>query len=383
MRLAVYGGTFNPIHLGHMNAARAVVSALALDRLLLMPAGQPPHKPIPQGSPTPEMRLEMCALAARSMERVEASGLELERDGPSYTVDTLRAVKERYPQARLWLVMGTDMLLSFDRWRQPRDIARLCRLSVVARDESDRVRIREQAARLHALLGAEVDIIDCPALPMSSTQVRESLSPELLAPAVLDYIRRRRLYLPTPEELRAAVEKRVSPKRMAHILGCEKLAVQLAARYGVDEYGARAAAILHDCTKALDEKEQLTLCEKWHIITDYGADDFAALIHADTGAEVARREFHMPPDIVEAIRTHTTGAETMTTLQKLLYVADMCEETRLWPGADRLRALALSDLEAAVTAAMEQTVAFVRQRGQEPYYKTLVSLRLRKAEEKL
>lgn len=383
MRLAVYGGTFNPIHLGHMNAARAAVSALSLDRLLLMPAGLPPHKALPQGSPTAEMRLEMCALAARSLERVEASGLELERNGPSYTVDTLRAVKARYPQAQLWLVMGTDMLLSFDRWRQPRDIAGLCRLAVVARDESDRARIRQRAAELRGLVGAEVDIIHCPALPMSSTQIRERLSPELLDPDVLDYIQRHRLYLPTPEALRAAVEKRVSPKRMAHILGCERLAVQLAARYGADEYDARAAAILHDCTKALDEKEQLTLCEKWHIITDYGADDFPALIHADTGAEVARREFHMPPDIVEAIRTHTIGAEAMTTLQKILYVADMCEESRVWPGADRLRALALSDLEAAVTAAMEQTVAFIRQRGQVPYYKTLVSLRLRKAEEKL
>lgn len=383
MRLAVYGGTFNPIHLGHMNAARAAVSALALDKLLLMPAGLPPHKTLPQGSPTAEMRLEMCALAARSLERVEASGLELERNGPSYTVDTLRAVTARYPQAQLWLVMGTDMLLSFDRWRQPREIAGLCRLAVVARDESDRARIRQRAEDLRGLVGAEVDVIHCPALPMSSTQIRERLSPELLDPAVLDYIQRHRLYLPTPEALRAAVEKRVSPKRMAHILGCEKLAVQLAARYGADEYDARAVAILHDCTKALDEKEQLTLCEKWHIITNYGADDFPALIHADTGAEVARREFHMPPEIVEAIRTHTTGAEAMTTLQKILYVADMCEETRLWPGADRLRALALSDLEAAVTAAMEQTVAFIRQRGQEPYYKTLVSLRLRKAEEKL
>lgn len=383
MRLAVYGGTFNPIHLGHMNAARAAVSALALDRLLLMPAGQPPHKPLPPGSPTPEMRLDMCALAARSLDRVEACGLELERRGPSYTVDTLRAVKARYPGAQLWLVLGTDMLLSFDRWRQPEEILSLCRLAVVARDEGDRARIREQALRLEGRLGASVDVIHCPALPMSSTQVRESLSPALLDPAVLDYIRQHRLYLPSPEALRAAVGARVSPKRMAHILGCERLSVQLAARYGVPEYDARAAAILHDCTKALSEKEQLTLCEKWHIITDYGEKDFAALIHADTGAETARREFHMPPDIVEAIRTHTTGAESMTTLQKLLYVADMCEETRVWPGAQALRALALSDLEAAVTAAMEQTVAFVRQRGAEPYYKTLVSLRLRKAEEKL
>ena len=86
----------------------------------------------------------------------------------------------------------------------------------------------------------------------------------------------------------------------------------------------------------------------------------------------------MPPDIVEAIRTHTTGACAMTDLQKILYVADMCEETRNWPGVEDLRTLALTDLEAAVTSAMERTAAFIREQGREPYYKTLDALKLRK-----
>ena len=378
MRLAMDGGTFNPIHLGHMHAATAVAEGLGLDRLLLMPAGIPPHKTLPEGSATPAQRLEMCRIAAGHIPRAEACPLELERTGASYTVDTLRELRQRYPQADLWLVVGTDMVLSFDRWRQPDEIAKLCRLAVVARDEQDREAIAEKAVQLRESLNLGIDIVDCPALPMSSTQVRESLDEGLLHPAVLDYIRQHRLYLPSLEQLRQEVERRVSPKRMAHILGCERMAAAMAQRHGADDYTVRAAAILHDCTKALNEKEQLTLCEKWNIINDYGEQDFAQLIHADTGAEVARREFKMPDDIVDAIRTHTTGDLHMTALQSILYVADMCEETRTWPGVEELRALALADLEAAVTSALERSAAFIREQGREPYYKTLDALKVRK-----
>ena len=378
MRLAMYGGTFNPIHLGHMNAAQAVVDGLQLDKLLLMPANVPPHKALPEGSASPAQRLEMCRLAAAQLERVEACPLELERTGPSYTVDTLQALREQYPQAQLWLVVGTDMVLSFDRWREPEKMAQLCRLAVVARDEVDRQRIAEKAAFLRERLGMGIDVLEHPAMPMSSTQVRESMDERLLHPVVMDYIRKNRLYLPPLEQLRQEVERRVSARRMAHILGCEAMAARMAQVYGVDDYTVRAAAILHDCTKALSPKEQLTLCEKWNIMYDYGENDFIALIHADTGAETARREFRMPDDIVSAIRTHTTGDREMTTLQKILYVADMCEETRSWPGVEDLRELALTDLEGAVTSAMERTAAFIREQGREPYYKTLDALKLRK-----
>ncbi|MBQ4578330.1 MAG: nicotinate (nicotinamide) nucleotide adenylyltransferase [Clostridia bacterium] len=378
MKIAMYGGTFNPIHLGHMHAATAVAESLRLDKLLLMPAGIPPHKVLPEGSATPAQRLEMCRIAAGYIPRAEACPLELERVGASYTVDTLEELKRRHPEADLWLVVGTDMVLTFDKWREPEKMAKLCRLAVVARDESDRQRITQKAEALRQNLGLGIDLVDCPALPMSSTQVRETMDESLLHPAVLEYIRQNRLYLPSPEHLRAEVEKRVSPKRMAHILGCERMAAKMAEKYGVDDYTVRAAAILHDCTKALSEKEQLTLCEKWNIIIDYDEDNFAQLIHADTGAEVARREFKMPEDIVSAIRTHTTGDVSMTDLQKILYVADMCEETRTWPGVEELRALALTDLEGAVTSAMERTAAFIREQGREPYYKTLDALKLRK-----
>ncbi len=377
----MFGGTFNPPHLGHMAAARACVEQLSLDRLLLMPAAIPPHKVLPEGSATASQRLEMCRIAARYIPHCQASGLELEREGPSYTCETVELLAEQYPGDELWLVIGTDMVLSFAHWREPEKILSHCSLAVVARDEGDRERIAQTAQTLRDTLGAQVDIIRAPALPASSTQVRGGEKGELLHPAVAEYVRQNRLYLPTLDALREAVRLRMKEKRYLHTLGCEKLAAEMARKYGADEYTVRAAAILHDCTKALSPKEQLTLAEKWNIIFDYTEEDFVQLIHADTGAETAKRIFLMPDDVCDAIRTHTVGGPgPMTTAQKILYVADLCEETRSYPGVEDMRALALTDLEEAFTAGLKRTADFVTQQGKTPYHVTTDMLKERISE---
>ena len=125
MRIGIYGGTFDPIHLGHLAAAKTVIETLALDRLLLIPAAIPPHKALKEKSATAEHRLAMTRLGAESlcMKQAEVSDIEMRREGPSYTVDTLRELKAQYPEAELWLLMGTDMIESFLRWREPEDPA--------------------------------------------------------------------------------------------------------------------------------------------------------------------------------------------------------------------------------------------------------------------
>ena len=112
MKIGIFGGTVNPPHLGHVTSARAVIEILKLDRLLLVPDGTPPHKTLPEGSPTAEQRLEMSRLAGEQMnlgDRVETLNLEIRRAGRSFTADTLETVHEQYPDAELWLLMGTDM----------------------------------------------------------------------------------------------------------------------------------------------------------------------------------------------------------------------------------------------------------------------------------
>ena len=128
MKLGIYGGTFNPPHLGHLTSARLALDALGLDELRFVPAALPPHKRLPPDAPGPEARLEMVELAADGLllpGRVSVSGMELSRPGKSYTADTLAQLHAQNPGAELWLMMGTDMFLTLQNWREPERITAL------------------------------------------------------------------------------------------------------------------------------------------------------------------------------------------------------------------------------------------------------------------
>ena len=140
MRIGVYGGTFNPPHLGHLTAARTVFDMLKLDKLVLIPAGIPPHKDLPAESPTAEQRLEMTALAGEQLglgDRVEVLDIELTRTGKSYTADTLRELSTRWPEAEFWLLMGTDMFLTLHTWSRPEEIFSMAGVAAFGRTEED------------------------------------------------------------------------------------------------------------------------------------------------------------------------------------------------------------------------------------------------------
>ena len=121
-RIGIFGGTFNPPHLGHIQAAKHAVEALALDRLLLIPDRIAPHKVMPAHSPTPQQRLEMLQIAAADHPKLEVCDLELHREGPSYTYETVEQLHALYPDAQLVLMMGSDMFLTFQNWKNPQRI---------------------------------------------------------------------------------------------------------------------------------------------------------------------------------------------------------------------------------------------------------------------
>ncbi|HEU0078829.1 MAG TPA: nicotinate-nucleotide adenylyltransferase [Longimicrobiaceae bacterium] len=133
MRLGVYGGTFDPPHLGHLAAASDACDALRLDRLLWIPAAVHPLKG-GRVRTSPELRLEMVRAAIAGDPRFEADDLELRRTGPSYTVDTLRALRERHPEAEIFFLTGADNLAELPRWREPDEIARIATLAVLTRE---------------------------------------------------------------------------------------------------------------------------------------------------------------------------------------------------------------------------------------------------------
>ena len=379
MKLGIYGGTFNPPHLGHLAAAQYALEALGLDELRFVPAAAPPHKALPAGSPAPEERLAMTEMAADSLllpDRVGVSDMELARPGKSYTADTLRQLRAKYPEARLWLLMGTDMFLTLHQWREPEAIAALAGLCTFARAASDSLEALDaQAACLQKTFGAETRVLRLPrVVEVSSTQLRELLArgegQDYLAPAVYGYIIRRGLYgvhwdlkhLPD-RELRACSYSMIKAKRIAHVQGTEGEAARLARRWGADEEKARRSAILHDCTKYLNMEEQLQLCAKYGIVLDDLERQAVKLLHAKTGACVARDVYGVSDDMYEAIFWHTTGKADMTLLEKILYIADYMEPTRDFPGVERLRALAYEDLDAAVCLGCEMSIQEMHDRG--------------------
>lgn len=195
MKTGVMGGTFNPPHKGHLAAADAARQTLGLERVLFIPTNLPPHKELPEGSATTEQRCEMVRLMTEPYPWAVCSDLEIRRGGASYTVDTLKALHDT-GEHDLTLIVGTDMLLSFDRsWRAPEEIVRFSALAVVARGTEDRPVLEEKAQKLRQTLGARITLVECPVLPISSTDVRQQGGFEALTPPeVAAYIRQNRLY---------------------------------------------------------------------------------------------------------------------------------------------------------------------------------------------
>ncbi|MBR1456147.1 MAG: nicotinate (nicotinamide) nucleotide adenylyltransferase [Oscillospiraceae bacterium] len=377
MRIAVYGGSFNPPHLGHAEAAKTVYNELRPDLFLIIPDNIPPHKDMAEGSPTAEQRMELCSLAFRDVPGAQISDIELHREGKSYTADTVQLLRERYPDDELLLVMGTDMLLSFEEWYRFEYLLHSCTLAVLARGELEGDVLREHAAYLTQRYGARIRILPHEPLPMQSRDIRERLKlrlcADLLDDRVYGCIIRNGYYDAQPELswLREKAYAYLSPKRIAHVAGCESEAVLLAKHWGEDPEIAATAGILHDITKKLDFQEQLNLCEKYGIICDNAELSNPKLLHARTGAALARELFGISDAVYEAIRWHTTGKPDMTMLEKIIYLADYIEPTRDFPGVDALREKAYEDLNAAMALGLGMSLEEIRSHGTEPYKDTV------------
>ena len=165
------------------------------------------------------------------------------------------------------------------------------------------------------------------------------------------------------EEMRKGILSRLKGYRYPHSLGVERAAKWLAQQYGGDVEKAAVAGILHDITKHLSPQEQLNLCEKYGIIPCAVEKSEPKMLHGKTAAAIARAEYGMPDDVCDAIACHTTGKYGMTTLDKILYLADYIEETRDFPGVDKARELARVSLDRALLYCYDQTLIELVTRG--------------------
>jgi nicotinate-nucleotide adenylyltransferase len=194
--LGVLGGTFNPPTLGHLAIAGHAREQLGLERVVLVPTGSPPHKQI-DGDPGPQRRLEMCRLLVRGAEGLSVCSIETERDGPSYTVDTLRELHERHPETELTFIVGADVAGTLPSWHEPLELLELATLAVAGRPGSDRSAVLDAVASLG---GAQrVRFLDAPLIDVSSSRAREQAAAgepieRLVGADVAEYVAEHALY---------------------------------------------------------------------------------------------------------------------------------------------------------------------------------------------
>ena len=375
-RIGIYGGTFNPPHTGHIQAARYAVQALGLSKLLMIPSCQPPHKELAEGAVCPEQRLAMLRLCLEGEEQIQACDLEVSRGGRSYTWQTVEQLRKQYPDGELVLCVGSDMFAIFRQWREYDRILKNASLAVFCRGTKGEKEMIARESQAFQNEGATVYVLENPVVNISSTDLRRLLvfrcADPFLVPAVGDYICRNGLYgtaedyrnLPM-ERLEQVVVSLLNPNRVRHVLGCRDTAAELARVWGADETDAARAGLLHDVTKALDGPLQLTLCSQYGIILDEFSHNNPKTLHALTGSLVAERIFGENQAVVDAIESHTTGKGNMNTLEKIIYVADYMEPNRDFPGVEELRSLAYTDLDKALKLGLEMTLSMLKTQGRE------------------
>lgn len=396
MRLGLMGGTFDPVHEGHLACARAARDACELDRVLFVPAARPSFKR-ERRLAAPETRLELCRLALADEPCFDVSDVELRRDGVTYTVDTLRELHARAGDgAELYFIMGADAAASLPRWREAEELARLAVYVVVSRP--GQVFDADLRASL-AKMGFKVVYAEGLCMDVSSSEVRARIAAgESLEGLVPESIRSRVEAEPvyqgesfsaeaedaaepaasgggadTPAEagcLSAEVSAddadalsdaffaarkrdlsaRVSERRLHHVEGVVAACERLARLYGEDVRKARLAGLLHDWDKGYDDLGIRTRVRELGMegeLDPWIVSNMPQVLHGHTAARALSREFpQIPEDVIQAVDRHTVAAIDMTKLDMIVYIADAVEESRRFGRIDELRAaVGETDLE--------------------------------------
>lgn len=361
MKIGIFGGTFDPVHREHIALAKRAIESLSLDKLIVMPAAIPPHKQnkkIASG----EHRLAMCRLAFTD-EKIEVSDWELNQEDTSFSYYTCRYFKMVYPDDELFFLMGTDMFDYFDKWRNPEDIVKNVTLAVCLRDQPIGY-YQDKHADFIAKYGKDFVEFAFVGQHVSSTILRTVATlggdlDEWTAKEVADYIEKKKLYRNDTLVRALSLEKQ---SRREHSIRVAVLAVEMAKKYGVNEEKALIASAMHDCAKNLSPDSP-------YLAGFIAPDDCPPpVLHQYQGAYVAEHTFEIvDPEILDAIRYHTSGRPHMGKLEKIVFLADMLESGRDYEGVDELREIFYRDLDECMLACLERQLVHLKEVGGKIY----------------
>ncbi len=367
MRLTIYGGSFDPFHLGHLRILQAAIAKKLVQQIIVIPLGLAPHKQnVPAAA---SYRLEMVKRAVRDLPEVSVSDYEIKRSGKrSYTSDTIDHFKQRFARQgqklHLSLLYGSDVLFTIESWHKPAYIMQEAELLVAVRGNCNLTEIEKQANYLRERYGARITIFNMEPTEISSSQLREylredsekyqSFVPEVVADFLqkhrpyrhLDIVSElsleQRLYL---AKLEQKLRKLMNTKRLLHSLNVMHYALYLAKLHQVTLMPVAVAALVHDCAKQMPLKKQLKLAKR------AGATQLLDknIAHGPAGAYYVKKFWGIRnKQVLDAIFYHTTGKPHMGMLEKIIFLADKLEYGRTYKDLTRLRALAETDLDLAM-----------------------------------
>jgi len=367
------GGTFDPIHNGHLRAAEEVREALYLDRVIFIPAGQPVLK-LDKKLSSAQDRLNMCLLATAGNPHFSVSDLEIQRAGLTYTVDTILELRGLYPNAQLYFIVGTDAAETFHKWRDADKILENCCLVVVSRPGENK---GEHSRNYQYLDICQMDI--------SSTKIREAVAKGcsisyLLPEAAAQYISKHELYRDEISRFTAILAAELSRPRYQHSMSVMEEAVALGKHHGADADTLKKleiAGLLHDCAKNWSEEmpysQVAEICARGGYVLDGFFAKTPALAHGYMGAVLAQEKYGITdPEIISAIANHTFADQNMSFIDKIIYLSDFIEPTRA-PSEDReaARQLAYKDIDKALLFVLELTIRRNLERGRNVYQKSI------------
>lgn len=380
--IAIMGGTFDPIHNGHLVTAEAVRHRFRVDKVIFMPTGNPAHKADKQVTHN-EHRYLMTVLATMRNPNFYVSRIEIDRGGKTYTIDTIEQLKKLCrPDVRLYFITGADAIHQIFSWKEPERLLTMCDFIAVTRPGYKKNTLFQEIGEIKEKFESRIHYMEVPSLAISSSDIRNRVVngipiKYLLPQAVEDYIKKFELYkLPIENEvkfvlslntMREKLQSALSVKRYIHTMGVVDESVKLAEIYGThaDKEKAKIAALLHDCAKDYPADLKKRLCKEYHISLDEIMKKQPDLIHPFLGAEIAKREYLVDDEeILNAIRYHTTGRNQMSLLEKVIFIADYIEAGREeFEGLEEARRLAYLDLDMAMRYILEETIDYVKEKN--------------------
>ncbi|MBW3058687.1 nicotinate-nucleotide adenylyltransferase [Spiroplasma poulsonii] len=332
MKIALFGGSFDPFHTDHLAIIKLVKAKTDIDQVWIIPTNQNPFK-TRKLSPVSD-RLAMIKLVVSKLSYVKINLIELENTKPSTTYNTVLKLHQQFPTYQFYFMIGSDQLQTLGKWNNIAELIKMQTFIIFQRNEQIKQTILQQ---YQALL-----IPFTNNLHLSSTMLREGEKVALQLPAITNYVNNNLLYL--PERL----GQKMDPERYQHCLNVGKKAQELALRYGLDPHKALIAGTYHDITKQWPKEKQEAYLEKylpsfltepvptWHSYTGYCYLKYDLLF--------------IDKEILSAIKWHTVGHPQMTLFEMIIFIADKISAERNYPGVESYRALAQQDLTKAFQA---------------------------------